>query len=185
MHENPLINPPLQALQEEMGRACQTLLPGLLPHKEYVYKVVGKASLCPAPPLHNLRAAYKWSYSEPKAPSNDFLKELADHQIFAFLGFFPLTKDGMFVNIYPHGFRSRLVFVPPEKVLLCPIQIPYMDELQTSITGSPGCKFCIYLLPKTLDQDTVRNLFVFCNTPTSNTVNDDGILQELSGLVGF
>jgi hypothetical protein len=182
--ENPLINNPLQALHQELGRACQSLLPDLLPGQEYVYKVVGEASLCPAPALHTLTAEYEWSYSQPKAPSNDFLNELARHQIFAFWGFYPLTKDGMFVNIYPPGFGSKLVFVPPEKVLLCPIQVPCLDGLRTSITGSPGCKFCIYLLPNTLNQDTVRDLFVVCNT-ASNNAFDQAILADLGKLVGF
>jgi hypothetical protein len=184
-HEEESIIPSLDDLEEAMGTACRTLLPDLLPQEEYVFKVVGEASLCPAPRLNDIEEKYEWSYSEPKVPSEEYLRQLAVHKIFSFWGFFPLTKDGMFIHTFPPGFESRLVFIPAEKGLLCPIQIPCMHDLRTTITESPACKFCIYLVPKMLDQATVNELFVFHDNPSPEPVYDDAMLKELGRLVGF
>ncbi|MGL5934921.1 MAG: hypothetical protein ACRCZI_04785, partial [Cetobacterium sp.] len=74
-------------------------------------------------------------------------------------GFFPLTKDGMFVSIYPKGTKEKMVFVPYQKVLLSPMQIPFVNKLRTSIIGSPHCKFCIYIIPDTLEESILEEVF--------------------------
>jgi hypothetical protein len=184
-HEDDSIIPLLDSLKREMGMACRTLLPDLLPEDEYVFQFVGEVSLCPAPQLNDMQEEYNWSYSQPKAPSEEFIGHLAEHKIFAFWGFFPLTQDGMFLNLMPGGTESKLVFVPPQTGLLCPIQIPCQHRLRTSIMGSPACKFCIYLVPNTLDLATVNNLFVFHDSPVPEPGYVDAMLQDLGRLVGF
>jgi hypothetical protein len=184
-HEDDSIIPLLDSLKREMGMACRTLLPDLLPEDEYVFQFVGEVSLCPAPQLNDMQEEYNWSYSQPKAPSEEFIGHLAEHKIFAFWGFFPLTQDGMFLNLMPRGTESKLVFVPPQTGLLCPIQIPCGHRLRTSIMGSPACKFCIYLVPKTLDLATVNQLFAFHDSPVPEPGYVDDMLEDLGRLVGF
>jgi hypothetical protein len=123
-----------------------------------ISKTFCEASLCPAP-LLTIDEEYKWQNLSPQIPTPEFLGKLQEHEIFSFWGFFPLTKDGMFVSIYPKGTKEKMVFVPYQKVLLSPMQIPFVNKLRTSIIGSPHCKFCIYIIPDTLEESILEEVF--------------------------
>jgi hypothetical protein len=129
-------------LEERIKFQCEMLSPSLLPDS-YQVKIFWEASLCPAPRLNVLDDPYEWAPSPQKRIDTGFLQRLEDNNITSFTGFCPLMKEGMFVEIHPIEFGAELVFVPFQKILLCPMQIPYVDGLRTSITGNPG--FILFL----------------------------------------
>jgi hypothetical protein len=156
IHGRDDIQPQLQVLQENMVMACRKLLPSLRPDARMEFKIHCEAFLCPAPLLNE---RYQWQIPQPMVATREHLQKLQTRGIFSFWGFFPLTKDGMFVAIYPaNGTKEKVVFVPYQKVLLSPMQIPFVEKLRTSIIGSPGCKFSIYIYPETLDKSIVEEV---------------------------
>jgi hypothetical protein len=111
---------------------------------------------------------------------------LEDNNITSFTGFCPLMKEGMFVEIHPIEFGAELVFVPFQKILLCPMQIPYVDGLRTSITGNPRCKFWIYLIPNTLGDAVVTELFqAHIDIPHVVGGAETGHMRTLGEFLGF
>jgi hypothetical protein len=182
--ENADIEPPHKLLQKNMESACKILLPHLLPSKRTKLRIVCQAVLCPAPKLDK---KYQWQTPSVKTTCPRFLKNLQDQNIASFMGFFPLTKEGMFVAIY-HQSKPKIIFVPYQKVLLTPMQIPYVDELRTSILGSPYCKYWIYIIPEALDDTIVQDLLGDDGTIApfvSGKVTSVTRFKDLGSLVGF
>jgi hypothetical protein len=186
----------LHVLKENMVLACRKLLPSLLPDVKIDFKIHCEAFLCPAPLLNE---SYEWQIPKPQVATREHLKKLSSHGIFSFWGFFPLTKDGMFVAIYPangtkDGTKEKVIFVPHQKVLLSPMQIPFVQKLRTSIIGSPGCKFSIYIYPETLDKSIVEKVIGGKVTsppvhpfklPRGSASSGKEVLKKLGDWVGF
>jgi hypothetical protein len=172
-------------LEERIKFQCEMLSPSLLPDS-YQVKIFWEASLCPAPRLNELDGPYEWAPSPQKRIDTGFLQRLEENNIKSFTGFFPLMKEGMFVEIHPNEVGAELVFVPFQKILLCPMQIPYVDGLRTSITGNPRCKFWIYLIPNTLGDAVVNELFLgHLNIPHVVGGAETGHMRTLGEFLGF
>jgi hypothetical protein len=68
------------------------------------------------------------------------------------------------------------------------MQIPYVDELRTSILGSPYCKYWIYIIPEALDDTIVLKLLGDDGTIApfvSGKVTSVTRFKDLGSLVGF
>jgi hypothetical protein len=180
LHQKNDLKEKMSILEASIKIQCGMLRPNLEPDS-FRMKICWEASLCPAPLLNEIDEPYKWSCSHPKRPSDDFLFKLQENNISSFLGFLPLTKDGMFIEIHPDFCGSKVVFVPYNKMLLCPMQVPCVDA------GNPRCKFSIYLIPDTVEEATVVQLFQANHeaVPIASYGDTSSTLKALGELVGF
>lgn len=147
-HEEESIIPSLDDLEEAMGTACRTLLPDLLPQEEYVFKVVGEASLCPAPRLNDIEEKYEWSYSEPKVPSEEYLRQLAVHKIFSFWGFSPLQRMECSFILFHLDLNRGLCSYPQRRDFYVLFRFPACMTYEPQSPEVLHANFAFILFPK-------------------------------------
>jgi len=85
-------------------------------------------------------------YTQAQRAHVDFTwKQLNDYKDELFIGFFPLTSEGTFLQIWTSDFVGRLVFIPYGWFLIVPATTVHGGGFRSGECGNPRCHMYIYV----------------------------------------